>query len=143
MKTEYPNSPKVGVGALVFKNRRVLLVKRGKEPSKGVWAIPGGSVELGETLQKAAQREIFDETGITIRAGNPILTFDTIERDAMGAVRFHYVIVDLAADYVSGEPIPGDDAKEAGWFSAEKLKSIKLNPKTEALLAGCSEFKKW
>jgi ADP-ribose pyrophosphatase len=100
----YPDAPKVAVGAVVFKDERVLLVRRGQPPSKNLWAIPGGSVEIGETLQEAAEREILEETGIKIQAGEPVFTFDVIDRDGTGKIRFHYVIVDLAADYVTGDP---------------------------------------
>jgi ADP-ribose pyrophosphatase len=86
------------VGAIVVRDSRVLLIQRGQPPSEGLWAIPGGRVELGETLQEAAEREIKEETGLTIRARNPIHTFDVILRDEGGRVRFHYVIVDLLAD---------------------------------------------
>ncbi len=97
----------------VFNNNKVLLVQRGKPPAEGAWAIPGGSVKLGETLQQAAEREILEETGVTIKARDPAYTFESIQRDETGAVRFHYVIVDLNADYVCGEPKPDDDALDA------------------------------
>ena len=130
----YPKVPKVAVGAVVFKNERVLLVRRGQPPSEDLWAIPGGSVEIGETLQEAAEREILEETGIHIRAGEPVLTFDTIDRDRAGRIRFHYVIVDLAADYVSGDPKAGDDAAEARWVSGSEINSLQMSAPTLKLL---------
>lgn len=129
-----PPSPAVGVGAVVFKDNRVLLVKRGTAPSAGLWAIPGGRLELGETLQQAAEREILEETGIVIRAKEPVFTFDVIEREADGGVRFHYVIIDLAAQYVSGEPQANDDAHEARWVAADELASLDVSEKTIELL---------
>ncbi len=130
----YPRYPLVAVGAVVFKNNRVLLVRRGQAPSEDLWAIPGGSVEIGETLQQAAEREILEETGVKIRAGKPIYTFDVIDRDEDGKIRFHYVIVDLAADYVSGDPRAGDDAAEARWVSAHEVNGLEVSPPTLNLL---------
>jgi 8-oxo-dGTP diphosphatase len=91
-------------------------------------------VEIGETLQEAAEREILEETGIRIRAGKPIYTFDVIDRDAEGKIRFHYVIVDLAADYVSGQPAAGDDADDARWVSAHEISELEVSPPTLRLL---------
>ncbi|OEU65356.1 MAG: NUDIX hydrolase [Desulfobacterales bacterium PC51MH44] len=130
----YPDKPKVAVGAVVFKNSCVLLVRRGQPPSEDLWAIPGGSVEIGETLQGAAEREILEETGITVRAGEPVYTFDVIDRDSAGKIRFHYVIVDLAADYVTGEPKAGDDAAEARWVTAQEIDELQVSPPTLKLL---------
>ena len=131
---DYPDHPRVAVGAVVFKDKCVLLVRRGQPPAENLWAIPGGSVEIGETLQRAAEREIREETGIQIRAGKPVYTFDVIERDPNGRIRFHYVIVDLTAEYVSGELTAGDDAIEARWFSADEIKTIAVNATTLRLL---------
>lgn len=124
----------MAVGAVVFKDECVLLVRRGQPPAEGLWAIPGGNVEIGETLQEAAEREILEETGVQIRASKPIYTFDAIDRDAAGKVRFHYVIVDLAADYVLGEPSPGDDALEARWVSAHEIHNLRVSAATLDLL---------
>ena len=133
--TRYPPVPRVAVGALVIKAGAVLLVKRGKAPSDGKWAIPGGSVELGETLQQAAEREIFEETGIRIRAAEPVTTFDFIERNRHGSVRFHYVIIDLSAEYLSGNIKPGDDADQAAWIPFAELKELDMNTTTRTFLA--------
>jgi len=130
----YPDAPRVAVGAVVFKQDRVLLVRRGQPPAKGLWAIPGGSVKLGETLQAAAEREIREETGITIRAREPVYTFESIVHDDAGSVRFHYVIIDLLADYLDGEPIPGDDALAARWFSHRDLAEAHVSTATLRLL---------
>jgi len=130
----YPVKPLPAVGAVVFKGDAVLLVKRGKAPACGMWAIPGGSVRLGETLQAAAEREILEETGVTIRAGAPVLVFDTIQRDGRGDVQFHYVIVDLAAEYISGDPKAADDAADARWVRADELAGLFVNPATLRLL---------
>lgn len=131
----YPTQPTLAVGAVVLYRDRVLLVKRNKSPAKGCWAIPGGSVHLGETLQEAAQREILEETGIVIRAKEPILTFDVIDKDDKGRIRYHYLIVDLVAEYVEGDITPGDDAADARWIGEEELNGLKVNPRTLKLLA--------
>ena len=130
----YPEAPQVAVGALVTKDNRVLLVKRKHAPGAGLWAIPGGSVDLGETLQKAVEREVMEETGLTIRAGDPFYTFDVIERDDTGRIRFHYVIVDLTADFIEGELNPDDDASDARWVAPEELETLPLSPSTRDLL---------
>ena len=125
------------MGAVVFKEDKVLLVLRGKPPAEKQWSIPGGCVELGETLQEAAEREIAEETGIAIQAGKPIYTFDVIEHDENGHIRFHYVIVDLAADYVSGELRAGDDAVDVSWVSLKDLNNRNVSDATRKLLAQC------
>ncbi len=131
---EYPDSPRVGVGAVVLREGRVLLVRRGVAPANGLWAIPGGGLELGETLREAAEREILEETGITICAGEPVFTCDVCQRDDDGRVRFHYVIVDLAADYVSGEVLGADDALEARWVAPEEIENLPATKTTVKLL---------
>jgi ADP-ribose pyrophosphatase len=124
----------VAVGAIVFRDNRVLLVRRGKAPARNLWAIPGGSVEIGETLQQAAEREIREETGLIVRARDPVFTFDVIERDPDGGVRFHYVVVDLLADYVDGTPRPAGDAIDARWVSAGELGRLSVSRATRDLL---------
>jgi len=133
MERSFP-AARVGVGAVIIRDGQVLLVKRGREPAKGLWAIPGGAVEPGETLQAAAEREILEETGVVINAGEPIFAFDLIEKDETGALKFHYVIVDLRAEYISGEPVAADDAVDARWLKPRDLDSLDVVPVTLELL---------
>jgi ADP-ribose pyrophosphatase len=133
--SQYPAKPEVAVGAVVIRNEKILLVKRKLDPAKGDWAIPGGKINLGESLTQAAEREIREETGISIKAKKPIYCFDSIHVDEKGEIKFHYVIVDLMADYVSGEIKPGDDAADVRWFSMDNLETIKLNRSTAELLS--------
>lgn len=133
-ESAYPKHPRLAVGAVVFNSARILLVKRGHSPAKGQWAIPGGNVKLGESLQTAAQREILEETGIEIKAGDPVYTFDAIVKDTQGTIQFHYVIVDLAAEYIKGDPRPGDDAADVRWVAADELDSMNVSPPTLNLL---------
>jgi len=126
----YPLAPRVGIGAITIHEGRVLLVKRGAEPSRGLWAIPGGTLELGETMQECAAREILEETGITIKVGACIYVFDFMERDAEGKIKFHFVIVDFAGEYVSGEPKGADDADEARFVTPEELKELPVAKNT-------------
>ena len=136
----YPAQPRVAVGAVVFKDNKVLLVRRGKPPAEDLWAIPGGRVEIGETLQEATEREILEETGIIIRALEPVYTFDVIDQDARGRTRFHYVIVDLTAEYIRGEPRAGDDASAACWVSSDELAALRVSAKTRQLLKAQFDF---
>jgi 8-oxo-dGTP diphosphatase len=126
--------PVVAVGAVVFKDECILLVKRRHAPNAGQWAIPGGKVRLGETLQDAAEREIREETGITIRARDPIYTFELIDHDPQGAILYHYVIIDLLAEYVAGTLAPADDAIDAAWIERSTLASLPVNQQTLKLL---------
>jgi ADP-ribose pyrophosphatase len=138
--SEYPDRPCVAVGAVVFKDSRVLLVRRGKAPAEGQWAIPGGSVKIGETLRMAAEREILEETGIMIRAEAPIYQFESIEKDEAGRVRCHFVIIDVAATYIGGEIRPGDDAADAAWVSADQLMVLPVNSVTRKVLKNLYAF---
>lgn len=126
----YPEQPRVGVGAIVIHDGKILLVKRGVDPGKGLWAIPGGTLRLGETLQACAAREILEETGVTIAVGECIYVFDLIERDDAGKIKFHFVVVDFAALYVAGKPKGADDAVEAGWFNPEEMNDLAVSQNT-------------
>ena len=130
----YPVAPVPAVGAVVVHDGSVLMVRRGKAPSRGVWAVPGGRVELGETLAAATEREVREETGVEVRAGEPIWSFDSVIRDDEGRIAYHYVIVDLLADYVAGTPRARDDALEARWVRPEELSRLLVSKPTLELL---------
>jgi 8-oxo-dGTP diphosphatase len=136
----YPAGPETAVGAIVIKDDKVLLVKRANHPGKGLWAIPGGRVKLGETLKEAARREVKEETGVIISPKDPVHVFEVIDSDDEGGIRFHYVIVDLLADYLSGVPSPGTDASEARWISSGELKKLPVSKTTRQLLRGRFKF---
>lgn len=136
--TIYPDLPRVAVGAVVLNEGKVLLVLRGKPPGEGMWAIPGGSVNLGETLQMAVEREVLEETGLRVEAGKVIYTFDAIVRDPNGRVQYHYVILDLEAKLLSPElsPVPADDVRDARWFTWEDMNQpgLPISDTTRSLL---------
>jgi 8-oxo-dGTP diphosphatase len=117
----------LGVGAVVVHAGCALLIRRGKEPLRGRWVVPGGTVELGETLEEAVMREVLEETGIVVRPVEVVKVFDAIERDGEG-VRFHYVVVDYRCAFVSGVPRAGSDAEAAAWVEANDLESHDLPP---------------
>lgn len=121
--TEYPDAPRVAVGAVVVHQGKVLLVLRNKAPARDMWAIPGGSVNLGETLQAAAEREVLEETGLHIKAGQVIYTFDAIHHDETGRIKYHYVILDMQAEVLDPDQplVPADDVRAAAWFGPADL----------------------
>jgi ADP-ribose pyrophosphatase len=139
--TRYPDAPRVAVGGVVVHNNKVLLILRGQPPSEGKWAIPGGSVKLGESLQAAVAREVFEETGLQVSVSKLVYTFDTIVRDETDQIQYHYVILDFLAEPVDpGQPLlPGDDARDAGWFTLAEIEMLDT-PVTETTWALLEEI---
>jgi ADP-ribose pyrophosphatase YjhB (NUDIX family) len=119
----YPDRPLVGVGVVVWRDGRVLLVKRARPPCAGQWALPGGAQELGETLFDAARREVLEETALTVEPVSILTAIDLIEFDG-DRVRYHYTLVEIAARYVSGEIAAGDDAGAADWFDPDEIAAL-------------------
>ena len=117
---EFPDVPRVGVGAVVLDGERVLLARRGRAPSQGKWSIPGGLVHLGERLEDALVREIEEESGLRVRLLGLCGVIDRIVRE-QDAVRYHYVIIDYAAEPVGGRLQAGSDAAEVRWVNVDDL----------------------
>jgi 8-oxo-dGTP diphosphatase len=134
MPREYPDAPIVTVGLVVRRGDRVLIVQRGNPPNKGRWSIPGGAVEVGESLRAAGQREVREECGIAVRAGAVAGVFETILPDAGGRTRYHYVIVDFFADYVAGELQASSDSADARWVTRDELEHYDVTEKARELL---------
>ncbi len=123
-----PAAPVVGVGGVVVRDGRALLVRRGKAPLYGQWSVPGGTVELGETLEEAVVREMEEETGLRVEPVGVLAVFDRIDRDGE-RVAYHYVIVDYLCRWRSGEARAASDALEVAWASAEDLARYELQAK--------------
>lgn len=127
---EYPPRPVVAVGGVVIADGRVLLVRRRFEPLAGRWSLPGGVVELGETLKAGLKREILEEAGLLVRVGPVVDAFDRITRDADGRIRFHYVLVDHLCWPVGGSLAPASDVDAAELARFDELARYALTPRT-------------
>lgn len=143
MTREYPDAPRVGVGAIVLHEGRVLLVRRGRAPALGLWSVPGGLVELGETTVDAARREVEEETGLDVRIAGLVGVVDRVTRDADGRVRYHWVLVDYLAYPQSNDTITaGSDAAEVRWVTIDEVERLPITDgladmiKRAAALAG-------
>ncbi len=135
MRREYPDAPIAAVGVVVVdRDERVLLVRRGHEPSRGRWSLPGGAVELGETVRQAAAREVEEESGVKSEPGDVIEVLDAIHPGENGRPRFHYVLVELLAEYVDGVPRADSDALEARWFTLEQAAGLDIPAITLTIL---------
>jgi ADP-ribose pyrophosphatase YjhB (NUDIX family) len=136
VRREYPEAPIIGVGAVVIDGTKVLLVRRGQEPLKGEWSLPGGALELGETLQQGVVREMLEETGLTVVPGDIVEILDRIVPDeASGRVRYHYVLIDFVCHVTGGTLCSASDAEEVQWVEHGQLQSgYRLAPVTLAVI---------
>jgi ADP-ribose pyrophosphatase YjhB (NUDIX family) len=114
----------VAVGAIIADGDRFLLIRRGHAPSAGLWSIPGGRVEVGETLPDALRREIREECGVDVEVGDVAILLDRISLLPDGTARSHYLILDFWAARLSGEPVAGTDAAEVGWFTLDQMRQL-------------------
>lgn len=134
MPREYPEYPLLGVAVMIWRDDQVLLIQRGKQPNYGQWNIPGGLVELGEALVDAARREVREECGVEITPPAIVTTVDVLDYDAAGRIRYHYILIEMNARWVAGEPVAGDDALALGWFRLDELDSLPMWEQTRTVL---------
>jgi ADP-ribose pyrophosphatase YjhB (NUDIX family) len=130
LSREYPQHPIPGVAAITIKDNHILLTVRGKEPSKGMWGLPGGVVEIGETRVEALIREVYEETNIIVEPIELLTVFDSINKDRNEKVKYHYILFEYLCKFVSGDLKPGDDAPDAQWVSIDALSSIPIMTST-------------
>jgi len=134
MAREYTAHPVVGVGAVVVRDGKALVIKRAHEPRKGEWSLPGGLVELGESLQDAVRREIKEETRLDIDVGPIIETFDRVHHDDQGKIRYHFVIVDFLCWANGGDAVAGSDAEAVAWVTAAEIDDYGINAHAKAVI---------
>jgi 8-oxo-dGTP diphosphatase len=134
MKRDYPEHPIIGVGAVIVEGGRALLVRRATEPLIGEWSVPGGMLELGETLRDGVCREALEETGIVVEPGEVLDVFDSIFTDGLGRTQYHYVLIDYLCRPVSGEAHAGSDVSDVRWVGAEALPAMALRESIEQVV---------
>jgi len=130
----YPKRPLVGVGAIILRRDRILMAQRGKEPLKGWWSLPGGALELGEELQDAIRREVFEETGFEVEPVKLFEVFERIMRDNSGAPEYHYVLIDYVCRVTGGKLFPGGDVCAVEWVRRRGLPGFPITHGTLAVI---------
>lgn len=135
IRREYPPAPLVAVAAAVFDDAgRILMIERGKPPSQGMWALPGGLLDLGEAARDGVVREVREETGAEVEVVELVDLFEPVHRDEGGRVRYHYVVIDFRARFRGGELLPGDDAADLAWVPLAGLESLPMEEETRRVV---------
>jgi 8-oxo-dGTP diphosphatase len=143
MKREFPDRPLVAVGGVVFQNGAVLLIRRGREPLKGEWSLPGGMLELGERLEAGVERELLEETGLKVEPVEVVEVFDRIQSEN-GRIRYHYVIVDYLCLLKGGVLGSSSDVTDARWVRREDLDQYGLTAKAASVIEkSFALFERW
>jgi 8-oxo-dGTP diphosphatase len=140
MTRRYPEHPMVGVGATILRGEQVLLVQRGREPAYGKWSLPGGLVELGESLQDAICREVLEETSLTVEVVDVVAVLDRVLPDAAGQVEYHYVLVDFLCRGEAGRPSPGSDVLACEFVPVSDLERYSLTSGTNEVVQKAVEM---
>jgi 8-oxo-dGTP diphosphatase len=134
MSRDYPDRPIVGVGAIILREAKVLLVRRAAEPLRGQWSLPGGMLELGETLRQGVEREVLEETGLIVEAKEVLDVFDSIFPDGQGKAQFHYVLIDFRCELRGGNLRAAGDVTEAVWVGVNDLEKVGLTENAKAVI---------
>lgn len=141
MDRQYPGKPLVGVGAIIVRGEEVLLVQRGKAPSFGKWSIPGGLVELGESLEDAVRREVLEEVCIDVSVTDLVVALDRVIPDAGGKIEYHYILLDFLCEYRGGEPAPASDALACAFVRVADLERYDMTRGTVEAIRRTLEYK--
>lgn len=134
MAREYPSAPVAAVGGVVLDGDVVLLVRRAFPPRQGEWSLPGGRLELGESLADGVRREVREETGLEIEVGPVVEVFDRVHRDDAGGIRYHFVVVDFLCRPAGGALRAGDDAADVRWVARHEVAALGVNPHAVAVI---------
>ncbi len=134
MNRRYPQRPYAGVGAIIFRGEEVLLVKRGRPPALGKWSIPGGLVELGESLEASVRREVLEEVGLEVRVIDLVAALDRVIFDENGRLEYHYILLDFLCEISGGNPIAASDADECRFVPIEDLLDYDMTRGTEEVI---------
>jgi 8-oxo-dGTP diphosphatase len=134
MNRRYPERPLVGVGGIVIRGERVLLVKRGREPAYGKWSLPGGLVELGESLREAVRREVGEEVGLEVEVRDLLVALDRVILDQHGKIEYHYILMDFLCNSPEGDPSPSSDVTDCAFVPLNALSSYVLTKGTEEVI---------
>lgn len=139
MQRQYPSQPLVGVGAIIMRGGKMMIVKRANEPAKGLWSVPGGVVELGEHLHDAIKREVREETGLEVDIERLVDAVDNIVFDEQGQVHYHYVLLDYLCRPRGGALKAADDVLEIRWVTLDALQSLPITPSLNRVIAKIRE----
>jgi 8-oxo-dGTP diphosphatase len=139
---EYPERPMVGVGGVVISGGRALLVRRGSAPLEGQWSIPGGMLEVGETILEGVRRELAEETGLEVRVGELIEVFERITRDGTGDMQYHFVVLDYLCEVLSGEACAGSDVVDVAWAAPAELANYAISETATSVILKAFEMGK-
>lgn len=134
MNRRYPDKPMVGVAAVIFREDRVLLVQRGRPPAYGKWSLPGGLVELGESLKDALQREVLEEVGLVVRVIDLVAALDRVVRDSQEKIEYHYILLDFLCVAEDGEPSPASDVLACAFVPLSTLGAYGMSEGTEQVI---------
>jgi 8-oxo-dGTP diphosphatase len=139
MSRRYPSRPVVGVGAIITRGDEVLLVRRGREPQKGIWSVPGGVLHVGETLEEGVRREVREEVGLDVRVVERVEVLERILPDAAGKLEYHYILIDYLCEPTGGTLQAADDAAEAAWVDRSDFDDYEITPGTIEVINGAFE----
>lgn len=134
MKRAYPEMPVCAVGAMIFQDNRILLVKRGRPPAIGQWSLPGGVVNLGELLENAVIREVWEETGLSVKPLRLGQAVERIIKDDQSRIHYHYIILDYVCTVLEGTPCASSDALDVRYVNIDSLNELDLTEGTAQVI---------